>query len=65
MEVFFFRHNIYSWAFCSKWIFSQAIFFPGHFLILKNSRTFPGLENEFVFSGMPGNPVHPSIYIHV
>ena len=27
--------------FCSKWIFSQAILLPGHFLILSDSRTFP------------------------
>jgi len=34
IEVFFYRHNIYSLAFFSKWTYSQAILFQGHFLIL-------------------------------
>jgi len=38
---FFFRYNIYSWAFCSKWIFLQAICFPFTDFI-------EFLENEFV-----------------
>ena len=28
IKVFFYKHNIFSQAFCSKWIFSQTIFFP-------------------------------------
>jgi len=33
--------------------FSYAIFFPGHFLILSNSRTFPGPEKWLYFPGFP------------
>jgi len=42
IEVFFYSHNIYSQAFCSKWIFSRAIFVYTTFPDLFNSRTFPG-----------------------
>jgi len=45
---FFYGYNIKYWIhfihrlFCSKWIlFHKAIFFPGHFMILQFSRTFP------------------------
>ena len=48
IEVFFYRHNIYSRDLCCKWILSQAIFFSGLFQILSNSRTFPWPGNEFV-----------------
>jgi len=39
--------------FGSKWIFSQAIFCSGHFLILQNSWTFPG-PGKLIFPGFPG-----------
>jgi len=55
-QVFFYRHNIYSQTFCFKWIFSHAILFPGHLLILSNSRTFPGPGKWLCnFPGFPGH----------
>jgi len=44
IEVFFYKHNIYSQDF----LFTGNIFFLGYFLVLWNSRTLPGLEHEFV-----------------
>jgi len=57
IEVFFtgiiFFHKLFL---CSKWIFSKAVYFPGHFPISLIQGHFLDLENKFVIFKVDGNP---------
>ena len=65
IEVFFYRHNIYSQAFCSKWKFHRQYYFHQISWLCRIQGHFQDLKNEFViFQVFRDEWVNPVILVH-